>query len=106
MVFKYRRSVGEVLAFGLVLGLFLVVASAHPAAAQFDTMTTTVTNFKTAIVTICSALCVVGLVGAGVGWMTRSQEGLGMVFWGSLTCFVIGALVLVADAIFTAIKGS
>lgn len=88
-----------------VLGMFLALAVPHPALAQWTNLVTQVQNYETAIISISASVCVVGLVAAGVGWMTRSHEGLGPVFWGGITITVIGAIILTGSAIISGLQG-
>ncbi len=89
-----------------LLGMFVALALPHQALADWGSLVTQVQSFKTAIVTISASLIVIGLVAAGVGWMTRSHEGLGPVFWGGVTMVVIGAIILMGDAFVSTLQGS
>lgn len=89
-----------------LLGVFIALAVPHPALAQWTNLVTQVQSYTTAIVTISASLIVIGLVAAGVGWMTRSHEGLGPVFWGGITITVIGAIILMGNAIVSTLQGA
>lgn len=88
-----------------LLGMFVALAVPHPALADWSQLTTQIQNFKGAIVTACASLIVIGLAATGVGWMTRSQEGLGPVFWGGVTMVAAGTIILMGDAFVTTLQG-
>jgi type IV secretory pathway VirB2 component (pilin) len=82
----------------------------HPAPAlaqqnPFSSLTNNICNFKGALVDVAGALTIIGLVTSGVGWMTRSHEGLGPVFWGGITMVGAGSLILLGDNFVQAIQG-
>lgn len=101
----FRANRRRIFEYGL-LGMFVALALPHQALADWSSLVTQVQSFKTAIVTISASLIVIGLVAAGVGWMTRSHEGLGPVFWGGVTMVVIGAIILMGDAFVSTLQGS
>lgn len=88
-----------------ILGMMLALAFPHAAHADWNNMVTQVQGFKTAIVAISASAIVIGLVGAGFGWLTRSHEGLGPVFWGAVSLIVIGAIILMGDAFVSTLQG-
>jgi hypothetical protein len=82
-----------------------IIAFAHPAAASasqsyggvFQALNKNIWDFEAALKDVAAALVVVGLVASAIGWMMRSHEGLGPVFWGGITMVASGSLVLLGD---------
>jgi hypothetical protein len=106
---RKRTMSARALAYVAVWGL---LACLHPAAASaqqtytgaFQGVVSSIDQFKEALVYVASALVVVGLVASAVGWMMRSHEGLGPVFWGGITMVGAGSLVLLGDNFVSAIQ--
>ena len=91
------------------MAVWTLIIITHPAAASaanacadgntgpFHALGTSISDFKTTLTYVSSALVVVGLVASAIGWMMRSHEGLGPVFWGGITMVGAGSLVLLGD---------
>jgi hypothetical protein len=100
----FKRPSARVFTYAALWGLFLVLHPAVSNAAAFDGLTRNINDFKTALTSVSAALVVIGLVSSAIGWMMRSHEGLGPVFWGGITMVGAGSLVLLGDNFVSSIR--